>query len=200
MPIAIPPPPVTLGEGSSAKILHGSGDSVPAGVDGVITYNGLVLNNRDWLDTIVITKISGLGDADLRDDREVNPQEHGETPFDAFYGGRTVTLEGFIRAFTLDKLRDLVQATRSAFKPLVESPMVFHGKTFDTTVQLFCRKYAPLVIEEEQTRDDQFRRTLMITVRASKPDFVSLDNPLVAQTFGATDDFLQDRSEDYAEL
>lgn len=200
MPLALAPPSISIGEGSYDKILPGSGLSVPAGVDGVITFNNLTINNRRWLDTIVIEKIDGLGDADVRDERENNPQSDGETAFDAFYGGRTIVLSGFIRAFTLDKLRDITTAIKSAFLPLEELPMVFHGRDFASTCQIYCRKFAPLVESEEQTRDDMFRRDIMITVRASNPNFISLDHPLVSETFGAADNFSSDSTADYEEL
>lgn len=200
MPLALPPPPITIGEGSYDKILPGSGLSVPSGVDGVITFNNLTMNNRRWLDTIVIEKIDGMGDADVRDERESNPQADGETAFNAFYGGRTLVLSGFVRAYTLDKLRDILSAIKAAFLPLEELPMVFHGRDFDTTTQIFCRKYAPLVEGEEQNRDDMFRREIMITVRASNPQFVSLDRPLTSAIFGAADNFNTDSSDSYEEL
>ena len=58
-PIVVPYPSESLGRGSSTAIVPGTGTSVPSGIDGIILYNELTMNNRSWYDTIVITKIDG---------------------------------------------------------------------------------------------------------------------------------------------
>lgn len=101
------------------------------GVQAFIEYNGLVMNDRYQSDRIRITKITGLDDADLTDAREDIPGDHGETAYDAFYRGRTFVMSGRIEAGSLGVLKRMERDVKSAFAPLVESPMKF--RWFDIT-------------------------------------------------------------------
>lgn len=192
MPAILPSVIEGLTSGSVLRIVRGSGKSAPSGVDAIIAYNGLVANNRKWIDSIIITEIDGFSDPDIRDDRDVNPQEHGETAFESWYGGRTITLKGFIRAFTLDKLRDIEQGIKTAFLTLEEKALVIQGKTLESSVQIFCKKNAPMAWTEVQQSDDRFKRDFMITLRASNPRFVSIEEALSREEFGVIDDFSSD--------
>src|SRR3954449_8748285 len=109
MVLSLSEPQYGLTMGDASGIVPGTGASGPPGVESVLEYNGSYLNVRDWIETYLVTAIDGLADADVRDARDVNPQQHGETYFDAFYGGRSVVLTGKIRAMTLAKLRDMQQ-------------------------------------------------------------------------------------------
>src|ERR1700689_3467976 len=68
------------------------------GVQAFIEYNGLVLNDRYQSDLIRVTGITGLDDAEVRDSRQPRPSESGEFPYDSYYGGRNLVLNGFIEA------------------------------------------------------------------------------------------------------
>lgn len=192
MPAILPSVTEGLSSGSALRILLGTGKSAPSGIDALVSYNGIVMNNRNWLDSIIITEIDGFADADIRDDREVNPQEHGETDFESWYGGRTITLKGFIRAFTLDKLRDIEQGIKIAFLSLEEKALVIQGKTLESSVQIYCKKNAPMAWTEVQNREDMFKRDFMITLRASNPRFVSIEEALYREEFGIIDNFVSD--------
>lgn len=192
MPGILPSVTESLSSGSVLKIVQGSGKSAPSGIDAIFGYNGLVMNNRQWADSILITGIDGFSDPDIRDDREVNPQDHGETAFESWYGGRTIVLKGYIRTFTLDKLRDMESAIKSAFMSLEEKPLVIQGRTLPTTVQIWCKKNAPMQWSEEQTRDDCFKRDFMITLRASNPRFFSVEEEVRREDFGVIDNFALD--------
>lgn len=191
-PILLPSPSESFGSGSALKILEGTGKSSPSGIDAILSYNGLVMNNRSWFDSILITGIDGFSDSDVRDERENNPQDHGETDFESWYGGRTIVLKGYIRSFTLDKLRDMERALKSAFLSLEEKPLVIQGRTLPATVQIGCKKNAPMQWTEEQTRDDYFKRDFMITLRASNPRFFSLEEEVRLEEFGIIDNFSTD--------
>lgn len=159
--------------GDPIAIQSGTGLSLP-GVESILEYNGAYLNIRDSLDTIMVTQIDGLSDADVRDAREDNPAQHGETYFDAFYSGRTIVLTGKIRAHRLAKLRDLQQGLRQIFADLSqELPLIFHAGRYESDVFINCKKSQPIVWAEAQT-DLRYMRDFQITLRASNPRFLSL--------------------------
>ncbi len=153
----------------------GSGTAGPLGIEAVIEYNGLLLNRLTDYDKYRITSIDGLADADIRDSRSVNPGRHGETAFQAFYGGRTLVLNGRIEAHTLNKLRDMQRELRLAFNELEEKPLIFKsyfGSPYDKVI--YCRKGASLTMPEKQD-DLRAFRDFQITMRASNPRFLTYD-------------------------
>lgn len=95
----------------------------PAGLAGVYEYNGFVMNDRRVMDRVVLEKVTGFDDPDVRDSREDNPDRDGETAFDAFYSGRTITLQGYIRAGNYARMLYLFGALKSAFNSLTESTL-----------------------------------------------------------------------------
>jgi hypothetical protein len=170
--------------GSSTEALPGSGTAVPIGIEAPMEYNGFVFNLRHLIDKIRVTKLDGLGDADIRDVREENPSSDGETPLDAYYGGRTIAITGRIEAYGLEKLRDMQQQLRQAFATVqTEYPLIFHGAGYDPvsgikapslarTSLINCRKNQPITMTEEQN-DFRFFRDFLITLRASNPRFLA---------------------------
>lgn len=101
------------------------------GIQAVLEYNGLVFNDRYQTDRIRITSISGLDDAQVRDEREVRPGEHGEYAYEAYYGGRHIVLNGEIEAGSLGVCNYLKSLLQAAFAPLEEMPLKF--RWFDIT-------------------------------------------------------------------
>lgn len=95
----------------------------PRGEECVLEYNGFVFNDWRRADRICITKIGGLDDPDVIDSRDNNPDRDGETPFDAFYGGRTLTLTGYVTAGNLNTMRMLYSSLKDAFDNLTEAPL-----------------------------------------------------------------------------
>lgn len=174
MTIILYPATVGSGGGDSSGPLAGSGDAVPGGIESHFTFNGLVMNRRDWWDTYVITKIDGFDDPDVRDSRDQNPGDDGETSYDSFYGGRTITLSGFIRSWNLRKMRDMEVALKNAFADMREHPLYIRSGTTDARqVYIKCKKYQKLVITEEQT-NFKYERPFQISLRASDPFFYSI--------------------------
>lgn len=104
----------------------GPGDpsSEPPGLEAVFEYNTLRINDRLKPDIYRLLELDGFSDADVRDSREENPTRHGETAFDAYYGGRTVTLSGRIECGNLDKLRAMSRDLKGAFGTLLEQEML----------------------------------------------------------------------------
>lgn len=164
-----------LGQGSPDGSIHGTETSGPRGIESIIEYNGLYLNVRNWIDTFLVTTILGIDDADVRDTREPNPGQHGETPGVALYGGRTVVLQGKLIAKTLWKMRDMEQAIRSAFGDLSqERPLTFHGTKPEEDLLIWCKKSQKLELPDTQTTLNHFERVFSITLRAGNPRFRSV--------------------------
>jgi phage-related protein len=172
MPLVLYPAEIGIGQGSSGGPVAGTQLAVPGGVESILEYNSLLLNVRKWWDTYLVTEIDGLDDADIRDARDQNPVDHGETAFDSYYGGRTITLSGKIRAYSLSKMRDLEQAMRSAFGDLQEHLLVVRGATPAQDVAIYCKKYQKLTIKEAQT-DMRHQRDFQVSLRASDPFLMS---------------------------
>lgn len=164
-----------LGTGSPDRSIHGTETSGPRGIESIIEFNGLYLNVRNWVDTFLVTTILGIDDADVRDTRDVNPGQHGETPGVSLYAGRTVVLQGKIVTKTIWKLRDMEQALRSAFANLdQELPLIFHGTAPEEDLQIPCKKSQKLEMPDSQTTPNHFERAFSITLRASDPRFLSV--------------------------
>src|SRR4051794_4427318 len=161
MPIvSLPEAPVALGAGSSVASIIGTKTSGPRGIESQIEFRGLRMNVRDWIDTYLVSHIDGLDDPDVRDNRDNNPDDDGETPFDSFYGGRTLVLQGKIITRTIWKMRDMEQALRQAFSDLSqEYPLIFRTNDVNTDLLIYCKKHQKLEIPDEQTTKNGFERT-----------------------------------------
>lgn len=101
-------------------------DSIAKGRHSKIIYNGLVLNDRYQADRYYITEIDGLAGPDVRDNREPRPQAHGEIPYDAYWGGNTMTFTGYIEAGNLWEATRMERDLTAALGTLVESPIKFN--------------------------------------------------------------------------
>lgn len=174
MTIGLYPARIGLGQGQTGGLQVGSGLGVPGGVESVFEFNGLYLNVREWMDTFLVTNVDGIDDADVRDSREQNPSDHGETAFDAYYGGRTITISGKIRAYTLFKLRDLQQALRQAFGDLQEYPLIIRSGIPERDVMIYCKKYQKISMPESQN-DFRHWRDFQVSLRAADPFFMSFN-------------------------
>lgn len=158
------------------------------GVENPIEFNGFKINVKNRQDAIKITSIDGLSDADVRDSRDVNPGYDGETAFSAYYGGRTIVLNGFIRAGTLNKLRDMQEGLKSIFAPLDEKPLILKGVTPSRDLQINCRKTQPINMAETQN-GFKFEREFQVTLRAS--DFRFVGRELQLETFSAANTYVE---------
>lgn len=166
--LVLPPKIVDYGSGSPGVALMGSGEAQPPGIDAILEHNGLLMNDRSGVDRIRVRELDGLQDADIRDSREANPGAHGETSFQPFYGGRTVSVNLRVEAHTRDKLRDMQQAVRTAFVDLQERPLIFRTGDIYKDVQIVCRK-STATGGREQQGDYNFFRDMLLTLRASNP-------------------------------
>lgn len=162
------------GDGQPGTIsVAGTGHAVPAGLDAVLEYNGLFMNIQQNVDRYKITSMDGLYDADVRDTRDANTADDGETPYNSFYGGRTITISGTIETYTIAKLRDMQQALRAAFAD-IRNEYQLHFRTGDYTKDhvIYCKKMAPISgIEQQQSM--RVSRDFQVTLRASNPRYLS---------------------------
>lgn len=163
-----------LGDGLPGTFaLPGSGLSVPGGLECTFEYNGLFLNVRKNLDRYKVNSIDGLADPDVRDTRDVNTNSDGETPYNSFYGGRTIVISGTIDTYTIAKLRDMQQALRTAFSDLTtEYPLHFRTGNFLTDHVIYCKKINSSAMTEQQ-QNMSVGRDFQISLRASNPCFLS---------------------------
>lgn len=110
-----------------------AGEAPNTGLEAVLSYEGLLLNDFRYVDRYRILEMSGLDDADIRDVREDRPDDHGEFTFNSFYGGRTITLRGKIVAGNWNRLRKMIYNLKTAFGTLEEKELSFLYKDWDYT-------------------------------------------------------------------
>jgi hypothetical protein len=154
------------GDGDPGETIFGR--SVPTGIESQIEYNGLVLNDRKGENAYVVTEISGLEDATLRDQSWVNANDHGERPGTAFYGSRTIVLSGHIRASQWEWLRFMQQELKRAFNDLQIRELIFHTNNLNRDFKVLCRKGSSLVMSDQQN-DFRIRRDFQISLKAFDP-------------------------------
>jgi hypothetical protein len=188
MPLVLPKPSTGPGVGSPTDYVPGSGLAVPTGIESLFEYNGFLMNDITLVETYLILKVDGLDDADVRDTRENNPADDGEEPGEAFYGGRTVILTGQIQAGSLNKLRDMQSAMKSAFVTLVERPLIVRTGNWERDHFVRARKVGKIQMLDEQ-KDGRWFRDFMITMRASNPRIFSYKEYVAQRIFSFYDDF-----------
>jgi hypothetical protein len=167
-----------LASGSSTGSLIGSKTSGPVGVESIIEYrsaNPIYLNVVDWIDTFLVVSINGIDGPDMRLNSQPNPGEHGETPGEALFGGRTLVLTGKQYAQTIWKLRDMQQGLRGSFIDInTEYPLIFHAVEPDDDLMVYCKLADKIQIADQQTTKNDFVRDFQITLRASNPRFLGV--------------------------
>lgn len=145
---------------------------VPKGIECPIEFNNLTMN--EWMpnDRINIISMDGLDDADVRVSSEPNPGADGEEIFgNSYYGGRTIVINGRVEAKTLNTMRGMKHAIRSAFNDLNEHPLIWRTGDLASDHQIFCRKVSIQGLETQI--NNRFERDFQITLRASNPRFMS---------------------------
>lgn len=159
-------------QGDPDVAITGSGFSVPRGLEAVFSYNGLVMNDLTVYDKYRVMSIDGLADPDIRDLREDKPGDDGEDAFGSLYSGRTISMKVRVEAYSLEKLRDMEEALRTAFVNMTEQPLYFLTGDPEKDHYINCRKNASLTKEEDvSTMNFRHWRDWQITLRASDPRF-----------------------------
>lgn len=88
--------------------------SLPLGVHDIMVFNGFVFNDPWALERAKLSNVDGLMDSDLRDTREEYPDIDGEIAYAMYRGGRTVVLDGTLRAGNMHSLINLRQRLKAA--------------------------------------------------------------------------------------
>jgi len=172
MPIFLPEHSDSLGTGTEGQWEPGSGLAQPRGLECVWVYNGLVMHDRSIMDKYRIVDIDGLWSPDVRDSREQNPADHGEQAGAAFYGGKGITIHGFVECGNIPKMRDMQQALAGAFSGIEEQPLV--ARTNDINNDVFVNVRLAQNISMKESQDNQWaRREFLIPLRASDPRIFS---------------------------
>lgn len=173
-PILLAEFPTQLWAGDPEFALPGSGVSAPPGLEAWLSYNGLVMHDRQVVDKYRVLEISGLHSADIRDSREVLPGDDGEVPLESLLGGRTLVITVRVEAHNTGKLRDMEQALRTAFYSRIERPLRFNTGDLKRDVWINCRMVDKPGETERQDRPDSTFRDFQITLRASDPRYYSV--------------------------
>ncbi len=150
----------------------------PYGLEAVLEYGGLRIGDLTATDAYVVTEMSGLDDADIRDSRDVFPDRDGEIIGPMFLGGRTITVSGFIRARNFSQLRLMQSNLKAAMMPgalYAEKRLYFRMANSTLDVYINARKSAPVQMPEKQVGFDSYAtRPFLLTFRASDPRFLAV--------------------------
>lgn len=159
-------------QGDPDVAITGSGFSVPRGIESNFSYNGVVFNDLTVYDKYRVLAIDGLADPDVRDNREDKTGDDGEDAYGNLYSGRTLVMKIRVEAYSLDKLRDMEEALRTAFVNMNEMPLYFLTGDPEKDHYINCKKSAALTKEEDvSTLDYKHFREWQVTLRASDPRF-----------------------------
>jgi hypothetical protein len=183
-------------QGDPNKAVTGSGFSVPRGIEAVLSYNNLIMNDLSVYDKYRVMGIDGLGDAEVRDNREPKAGDDGDDAYNNLYSGRTIVIKVRIEAYTLDKLRDMEEALRTAFASMEEKELYFLTGNPEKDHYIKCKKSASLTNTEDiENIGYRHFRDWQITLRASDPRFyrnqikrlvnvVNIENPELNSSSG----------------
>jgi hypothetical protein len=173
-PVILQELPQSLWGGDAELAVPGSGTSAPPGLEATLSYNGIVIHDRQVVDKYRVLEMAGLHSADIRDTREVLPGDDGEVPLESLIGGRTIVLTIRVEAYSVSKLRDMEQALRTAFYSKIERPLRFNTGDVNRDVFIMCRMIDKPSETERQDSLNAFR-DFQITLRASDPRFYGVN-------------------------
>lgn len=147
-----------------------------------LTFNGLTLNDRYLADTYFVSEID-WGDPDIRDSKMPIPGTHGEFIGKQFFGGRTMTLSGYIRAGNRAMLRKMENDLRAALASNLEHDLFITGMTA-ALLRISCRKASSLALKPSN-RGMYFCTDFQFSLRASDPRFRAYTPSNTSITFSA---------------
>ncbi len=97
---------------------------------------------------IQLTKISGLDSADIRDSRILKPGAHGETTYDAFFSGRTISFNGYFWSMD-ENIVPLEETIKDIFALSSDEEALDFQRAGQVARTVFARAIEPLRIMEE---------------------------------------------------
>lgn len=158
-----------LGTGSPVDRVIGTGDSFPT-FPGFVQYNKLLLNNWHNFDYFHVASIDGVDDAEIRDTRQPKPNDDGEDSYGAYYGGRSIVVNGQIRCYHVWKTDDMRDALKRAFaRKNLELPLWFRLGSPQRDRLIYCKKNAKLEIPMAVPTRGVPWVSYMVPLRATDP-------------------------------
>lgn len=150
-------------------ILEGNveGLSAPYLMDQHIPYVIVQLGNY-----YKVKSLTGLDDAEVRDERIVRPGGNGEIVGRSLYGGRPIVIAGEFVGFNWAHLRHMEDTLKKAFGDLEDHDLVYQTRGFNQR-QVSARKNQKLDIPEEQN-DPRLIRTFTVSLRAANSDIFAV--------------------------
>jgi hypothetical protein len=155
-------------------------DAFVVGPHSLFVRNGITFNDRDELECYWVEEPTGFGRADVRATAEENSQEDGETALPSFYGGRVMTLSGWIRCGDYPRLLTMTEQLEDSLADLSELPMTIKVREdsiffSQPPVQIDCRVADWDVVRKLQPTDNSglIRRNFTVALRASSPRYLS---------------------------
>lgn len=155
-------------------------DRLVVGPHSILTRNGLTFNDRSQPDAYIVEDFTGFEKPEGQLNEEANTAEDGAVPYPSFYGGRTMTLTGFIRTGSYPRLLEMTGALEDSLIDLIESPLTI-GVNPDSPwfthpdVSINCRP-SDFQIDRKLTQEDQtgvFKRSFTVALRATNPRYLS---------------------------
>lgn len=150
-------------------------DAFFIGQHNIFERNGIVLNDLALLETYVVEEVVGFERPDGALSAEVNTSSHGENPNATFWGGRTVTLSGYIRAGTYTTAMKMGEALRVSLATRQEMPLKIDtppGSVLTHETYILNCQPADFMIDPKAQPSDirgQFKRAFSVSLRASYP-------------------------------
>lgn len=153
-------------------------DVLVVGPHSRLTYSGLTLNDRTLMETYWVESTTGFGSPDVIVSAQPNVEETGELPDPGFYGGRTMTLTGWVQAGSYPQVLRMSKLLLDAFVGLAEQPMTIGVAAASYFTQpdvvIGCRPSDIPQLTMDIQQDDLtglLKRPFTITLRASDPTF-----------------------------
>lgn len=154
-------------------------NAMMVGPHSLLRRNGITFNNRAGLECFWVEDFSGFDSADIRISAQDNTEEIGELPERGFYGGRTMTLSGWVQAGSYPRLLTMGRELLDSLLGLEEVDMIITtqiGSIFTMAdVSIACRPAAVNLATKIEGSDitKVFKRNFSISLRASDPTFKS---------------------------
>lgn len=153
-------------------------DVLVVGPHSRFTFNGLVLNDRTLMETYWVESTTGFDSPDVIVSAQQNVEETGELPDPGFYGGRTMTLTGWVQAGSYPQALRMGRLLLDAFVGLSEQQMMIGVAIASYLTQpdvvISCRPSDRPQLTTDIQQDDitgLLKRPFTITLRASNPTF-----------------------------
>lgn len=109
----------------------GSGFAGPGGIEAVLEYDGLELNDRSQLERYKVLEMNGFSGSEMRETREPKTDGPGEDFYAARQTGVTIGINGKIEAKSFLKMRDMLSDLRYAFNNIEnELPLYVKQKEY----------------------------------------------------------------------